>query len=139
VWDLLDGLEITGIVFDSGVKLVRFVSDWKADIIGCNNNRFFIWDWQNNDVKLVTLPSSFTTIAEIACDGNMIYTCCENMEVCQIDLGSLKVSTIHQGPYPNCRPVVVLPDGKATLHGILPESSFIYWEHSTDGEITCNA
>jgi hypothetical protein len=52
------------------------------------------------------------------------------MKVCQIDLGSLEVSAVRQGPYPNCTPVVVLPDGKTVLLGLLDESRFADWKPS---------
>ena len=76
---------------------------------------------------------------DIVCDENMIYTCSRNMEVCQIDLGSLEVSTFSQGPYPNCTSMVVLPDGKAILSGITTENSFIYWELSSRREVKYSA
>ena len=128
VWDLLDGNEITGIELDNKAELVRFSSDGRLVIIGCDDERVVIWDWQNCDGKReVTLPSSFATFAEIACDGNIIYTCSRNMKVCQIDLGLLKVSAVRQGLYPNCTPMVVLPDGKTVLLGTLEYSGFIRW------------
>ncbi|CAB3984226.1 WD40 repeat domain-containing [Paramuricea clavata] len=144
VWNLLDGSEITGIELDNKAKLVRFSLDGRLVIIGCYDRHSYIsskvsiWDWQKNDVKCVTLPS-FRKTTEITCDGNMIYTCSRKMEVCQIDLRSLKVSNIRRGPYPNCTPMVVLPDGKAILSGKLGDSSFIFWELSTDKQFTCNA
>jgi WD40 repeat protein len=133
VWDLLDGNEITGIELDNKAELVRFSSDARLVIIGCDDKRVVIWEWQNYDGKwVVTLPSSFTTFAEIACEGNIIYTCSRNMKVCQIDLGSLKVSTVRQGPYPNCTPMVVLPDGKVILRGTLEDSGFSRWKLLTN-------
>jgi WD40 repeat protein len=140
VWDLLDGNEITGIKLDNKAVLVRFSSDGRLVIIGCEDERVFIWDWQNYDGKrVVTLPSSFTTFAEIACEGNIIYTCSRNMKVCQIDLGSLEVSAVRQGPYPNCTPVVVLPDGKTVLLGSLKHCGFIRWRLSANGYFIYNA
>jgi WD40 repeat protein len=140
VWDLLDGNEITGIKLDNKAMLVRFSSDGRLVIIGCEDERVFIWDWQNCDGKrVVTLPSSFTTFAEIACEGNIIYTCSRNMKVCQIDLGSLEVSAVRQGPYPNCTPVVVLPDGKTVLLGSLKYCGFIRWSLSANGHFIYNA
>ena len=131
VWDLLDGNEITGIELDNKAVLVRFSTDGRLVIIGCEDERVVIWDWQNYDKKrVVTLPSPFTTFAEIACEGNIIYTCSRNMKVCQIDLGSLEVSAVRQGPYPNCTPVVVLPDGKTVLLGVLTDSGFAEWKLS---------
>ena len=125
---MLDGNEITGIELDNKAELVRFCTDGRLVIIGCEDERVVIWDWQNYDKKrVVTLPSPFTTFAEIACEGNIIYTCSRNMKVCQIDLGSLEVSTVRQGPYPNCTPVVVLPDGNTVLLGSLDYSGFAEW------------
>ena len=129
VWDLLDGNEITGIELDNKAVLVRFCTDGRLVIIGCEDERVVIWDWQNYDKKrVVTLPSPFTTFAEIACEGNIIYTCSRNMKVCQIDLGSLEVSAVRQGPYPNCTPVVVLPDSKTVLLGSLVDSGLVEWK-----------
>ena len=137
VWDLLDGNEITGIELDNKAELVRFSTDGRLVIIGCEDERVVIWDWQNYDKKrVVTLPSPFTTFAEIACEGNIIYTCSRNMKVCQIDLGSLEVSAVRQGPYPNCAPVVVLPDGKTVLMGTIYDCGIIYWEFSADNLFT---
>ena len=133
VWDLLDGNEITGIELDNKAVLVRFCTDGRLVIIGCEDERVVIWDWLNYDKKrVVTLPSPFTTFAEIACEGNIIYTCSRNMKVCQIDLGSLEVSAVRQGPYPNCTPVVVLPDGKTVLSGSLEDSGFAEWKLSPE-------
>ncbi len=136
---MFNGKEITEIGSDNQPELVRFSSDGTQVVIGCYDNRVFIWDWQNRNaiLKTVILPTSRTV--EIACDDNMIYTCNSKMGVCKIDLGSLKISSVCQGPYPNCRPVVVLPDGKAMLSGILQDSSFIYYEPSTNREIKYNA
>jgi hypothetical protein len=138
---LLDGNEITGIELDNKAELVRFCTDGRLVIIGCEDERVVIWDWQNYDKKrVVTLPSPFTTFAEIACEGNIIYTCSRNMKVCQIDLGSLEVSAVRQGPYPNCvMPVVVCPDGDCILFGILESSGFGYWKLSTNASVMCNA
>ena len=131
VWDLLDGNEITSIELDNKAELVRFCTDGRLVIIGCEDERVVIWDWQNYDKKrVVTLPSPFTTFAEIACEGNIIYTCSRNMKVCQIDLGSLEVSAVCQGPYPNCTPVVVLPDGKTVLLGSREDGGLAEWELS---------
>ena len=128
---MLDGNEITGIELDNKAELVRFCTDGRLVIIGCEDERVVIWDWQNYDKKrVVALPSPFTTFAEIACEGNIIYTCSRNMKVCQIDLGSLEVSAVRQGPYPNCTPVVVLPDDKTVLLGSLDDSVFVEWELS---------
>ena len=128
---MLDGNEITGIELDNKAVLVRFCTDGRLVIIGCEDERVVIWDWQNYDKKrVVTLPSPFTTFAEIACEGNIIYTCSRNMKVCQIDLGSLEVSAVRQGPYPNCTPVVVLPDGKTVLLGLLDNSGLVKWKRS---------
>ena len=128
---MLDGNEITGIELDNKAELIRFCTDGRLVIIGCEDERVVIWDWQNYDKKrVVTLPSPFTTFAEIACEGNIIYTCSRNMKVCQIDLGSLEVSAVRQGPYPNCMPVVVLPDGKTVLLGLLDDSRLAGWEVS---------
>ena len=125
---MLDANEITGIELDNKAELVRFCTDGRLVIIGCEDERVVIWDWQNYDKKwVVTLPSPFTTFAEIACEGNIIYTCSRNMKVCQIDLGSLEVSAVRQGPYPNCAPVVVLPDGKTVLLGSLGHSGLVKW------------
>ena len=130
---MLHGNEITGIELDNKAELVHFCMDGRLVIIGCEDERVVIWDWQNYDGKLVvTLPSSFTTFAEIACEGNIIYTCSRNMKVCQIDLGSLKVSTVRQGPYPNCAPMVVTPGGNRILFGLVERSGFGDWELSTD-------
>ena len=131
---MLEGNLITGIELDNKAVLVRFCTDGRLVIIGCEDERVVIWDWQNCDKKrVVTLPSPFTTFAEIACEGNIIYTCSRNMEVCQIDLGSLEVSAVRQGAYPNCTPVVVLPDGKKVLFGSLDDSGFSEWELSLNG------
>jgi WD40 repeat protein len=128
---LLDGNEIAGIELANKAELVRFCTDGRLVIIGCEDERVVIWDWQNYDKnRVVTLPSPFTTFAEIACEGNIIYTCSRNMKVCQIDLGSLEVSTVRQGPYPNCTPVVVLPDGKTVLMGSLEYGGLAEWELS---------
>ena len=130
---MLDGNEITGIELDNKAVLVRFCTDGRLVIIGCEDERVVIWDWQNYDKKrVVTLPSPFITFAEIACEGNIIYTCSRNMKVCQIDLGSLEVSALRQGPYPNCTPVVVLPDGKTVLLGSLDDSGLVKWKHSAN-------
>ena len=140
VWDLLDGNEITGIELDNKAVLVRFCTDGRLVIIGCEDERVVIWDWQNYDKKrVVTLPSPFTTFAEIACEGNIIYTCSRNMKVCQIDLGSLEVSAVRQGPYPNCTPVVVLPDGKTVWFGLLEYSGLAEWELSRNNLVLYEA
>ena len=130
---MLDGNEITGIELDNKAVLVRFCTDGRLVIIGCEDERVDIWDWQNYDKKrVVTLPSPFTTFAEIACEGNIIYTCSRNMKVCQVDLGSLEVSAVRQGPYPNCTPLVVLPDGKTVLLGSLDDSRLVKWKLSAN-------
>ena len=135
----MDGSEIAKNDQNNEPRIVRFNSEGRLVIIGCNNNHIFIWDWKNSDVPLqrIVLPA-FTTM-DIACEGNMIYTCSRNVEVCQIDLGSLKVSTFSQGPYPDCTSMVVLPDGKAVLSGITSENSFISWELPSRREIKHNA
>ena len=139
--DLLNGSEINGIEInriDSYEKpqIVRFSSDGTQVIIGCRNNSVSIWNWQNREAPLmsVILPAFNSTVA-ITCDGNMIYTCSSAMDVCQIDIGSLKVSTVRQGWF---RPVV-LPDGKAILCGIFTRGSLIYWELSSERGIKYNA
>ncbi len=131
---MLKGSEINGIDSDEEPRIVRFSSDGTQVIIGCRNNRVSIWDWQNRDAPLnnVILPA-FNTV-EITCDGNMIYTCSRSMVVCQIDLGSLKVSIVRQG-----LPVVILPDGEAILSGISTDSSFVYEELSSKRKIKYNA
>ena len=131
---MLKGSEINGIDSDEEPRIVRFSSDGTQVIIGCRNNRVSIWDWQNRDAPLnnVILPA-FNTV-EITCDGNMIYTCSSSMVVCQIDLGSLKVSIVRQG-----LPVVILPDGEAILSGISTDSSFVYEELSSKRKIKYNA
>ena len=130
---MLKGSEINGIDSNEQPRIVRFSSDGTQVIIGCRNNCVSIWDWQNRDAPLnnVILPA-FNTV-EITCDGNMIYTCSSSMVVCQIDLGSLKVSIVRQ------RPVVILPDGKAILSGIPTKSSFVYKELSSKRQIKYNA
>ena len=133
------GNEISSIKGDKQSRLVRLNPDGVLVIIGCKNDQIFIWDWQNYDVaiKCIILPA-FTTM-EIACDKNMIYTCSRNNEVCQIDLRSLRASTISQGPNPKCTSMVILPDGEAILSGITTYSVFIYWELSSWREIQYNA
>jgi WD40 repeat protein len=134
---LLKGNEITAlddeesIIFDNEARIVRFSSDGRQVIIGCESDIVFIWDWQNHDVPLksVTLPAVRTV--EITCDGNMIYTCSEDTTVCQIDLGSLKVSTVCQGRIP----VVITPDGKAILSRKVSDNSLFYHEFSTHSEV----
>ena len=130
---MLKGSEINGIDSVKQPQIVRFSSDGTQVIIGCENNRVSIWDWQNRDAPLnnVILPA-FNTV-EITCDGNMIYTCSSSMVVCQIDLGSLKVSFVRQ------RPVVILPDGEAMLSGIFTDSSFVCEELSSERQIKYNA
>ena len=138
---MLKGNEITAlddeesIIFDNGARIVRFSSDGRQVIIGCRDDRVFIWDWQNHDVPLksVTLPAVRTV--EITCDGNMIYTCSKDTTVCQIDLGSPEVSTVCHGPYSDRIPVVITPDGKAILSGKVSDNSLIYHEFSTDSEV----
>jgi WD40 repeat protein len=133
---LLKGNEITALddnestIFDNGARIVRFSSDGRQVIIGCRDC-VFIWDWQNHDVPLksVTLPAVRTV--EITCDGNMIYTCSKDATVCQIDLGSLKVSTVFQSRIP----VVITPDGKAILSRNVSDNSLIYNEFSTHSEV----
>ncbi|CAB4006811.1 WD40 repeat domain-containing [Paramuricea clavata] len=61
----------------------------------------------------------------------MTYTCSEDATVCQIDLGSLKVSTVCQGRIP----VVITPDGKAILFRKVSDNSLIYYEFSTDSVV----
>ena len=137
---MFNGREVNGIDRDNNEpRIVRFSSDGKLVIIGCNNNDVFIWDWQKCDapLKCVSLPA-FTTM-EIACGRNVIYTCSRNMEVCEVNVDSLEVSTISQGPNPSCTSMVVLPDGRAALCGITTSNSFIYWELSTRREIKYNA
>jgi WD40 repeat protein len=123
------------IMFGIGAWIVRFSSDGRQVIIGSESGCVFIWDWQYHDVPLknVTLPAVRTV--EITCDGNMIYTCSEDMTVCQIDLGSLKVSTVCRGPYSDRIPVVITPDGKAILSRKVSDNSLIYYEFSTDSEV----
>ncbi len=132
---MLNGSEINKIDNVKGPQIIRFSSDGTQVIIGCRNNRVSIWDWQNRDapLKSVILPA-FNRTVEITCDGNMIYTCSSAMDVCQIDLGSLKVSTVRQGFRS-----IILPDGKAILSGIFTDGSFIYWELSFRHEIKYNA
>ena len=138
---MLNGREINGIDRDNNEALiVRFSSDGKLVIIGCNNNDVFIWDWQKYDapLKCVSLPLlAFTTI-EIACGRNVIYTCSRNLEVCEVNVDSLDVSIISQGPNPTCTSMVVLPDGRAVLCVLTTSSSFIYWELQTCREIKYN-
>ena len=133
---MLKGSEINGIDSDEEPQIVRFSSDGTQVIIGRKNNHVSIWDWQNRDapLKSVIFPAFNLTVA-ITCDGNMIYTCSSAMDVCQIDLGSLKVSTVRQGGFRS----VVLPDGKAILFGILTDGSFIYSEVSSERQIKYNA
>ena len=130
---MLKGSEINGIDSDEQPRIVHFSSDGTQVIIGCRNNRVSIWDWQSRDAPLnnVILPA-FNTV-EITCDGNMIYTCSSSMVVCQIDLGSLKVSIVRQ------RPVVILPDGEAILSGISTDSSFVYEEFPSNRKVKYNA
>ncbi len=137
VWDLLNGSEINGIDNVKGTQIVRFSSDGTQVIVGCKNERVFIWNWQNRDapLKSVIFPAFKYPTMEITCDGNMIYTCSRDMDVCQIDLGSLKVSTVRQGGFRS----VVFPDGKAILSGISTGGSFIYRELSSGHEIKYNA
>ena len=136
VWNLLDGNEISGIELDNKAELVRFCTAGRLVIIGCEDKRVVIWDCQNYDKKrVVTLPSPFTTFAEIACEGNIIYTCSRNLKVCQIDLGSLEVSAVRQGPYPNCTPVVVLPDGKTVFWGLLEYNGLAKWKLSANKQV----
>ena len=138
---MLNGREINGIDRDNNeARIVRFSSDGKLVIIGCNNNDVFIWDWQKYDVplKCVSLPLlAFSTI-EIACGRNVIYTCSRNLEVCEVNVDSLDVSTISQGPNPTCTSMVVLPDGRAVLCGLTTSSSCIFWELQTCREIKYN-
>ena len=138
---MLNGREINGIERDNNeARIVRFSSDGKLVIIGCNNNHVFIWDWQKHDVplKCVSLPLLAFSTMEIACGRNVIYTCSGNMEVCEINVDSLEVSAISQGPNPSCTSMVVLPDGRAVLCGLTTSSSFILWELQTRREITYN-
>ena len=132
---MLNGSEINGIDSYEKPRIVRFSSDGTQVIIECRNSRVFIWDWQNRDAPLnnVILPA-FNTV-EITCDGNMIYTCGSSMVVCQIDLGSLKVSIVRQG----LPVVVILPDGEAILSGISTDSSFVYEGLSSKRKIKYNA
>ena len=132
---MLNGSKINGIVSVKQPRIVRFSSDGTQVIIGYRNNRVSIWDWQHRDapLKSVILPA-FKRTVEITCDGNMIYTCSSAMHVCQIELGSLKVSTVRQGGFRS----VVLPDGRAILHGILG-GTFIYSELSSKRQIKYNA
>ena len=131
---MLKGSEINGIDSDEQPRIACFSPDGTQVIIGCRNNRVSIWDWQNRDAPLnnVILPAFYTV--EITCDGNMIYTCSSSMVVCQIDLGSLKVSIVRQGLL-----VVILPDGEAILSGISTDSSFVYEELSSERQIKYNA
>ena len=132
---MLKGSEINGIDSDKEPRIVRFSSDGTQVIIGCRNNRVSIWDWQNRDAPLNNVILAAFNTVEITCDGNMIYTCSSSsMVVCQIDLGSLKVSIVRQGS-----PVVILPDGEAILSGISTDSSFVYDELSSKRQIKYNA
>ncbi len=130
---MLNGNEINGIDLDKNLKalIVCFSSDGTQVLIGYENERISIWDWLSRDapLKSVILPVSLTI--EISCEGNMIYTCSKSMVACRIDLDSLKVSTIRQGPYPTYRPVIVLPYGVAALSGTLSDNSLIYWDFDT--------
>ena len=132
---MLNGSEINGIDSYEEPRIVRFSSDG-TQVIGCGNNRVSIWDWQNREAPLMSdiLPAFNNTVA-ITCDGNMIYTCSSAMDVCQIDLGSLKVSTVRQGWFRS----VVLPDAKAILCGIFADGSLIYWELSSQCQNKYNA
>ncbi|XP_046844973.1 uncharacterized protein LOC124438807 isoform X2 [Xenia sp. Carnegie-2017] len=138
VWSLIDGKEIRGISGDKQSRLVRFDLDNKLVLIGCKDNQIFLWDWKNDDkAKRLTLPS-YTTM-EIAFQENMAYTCSRNNEVCKIDLNSLKVTFVSQGPNPSCMKMVVLPKGDAILAGIVTDNVFIYWELSSWREIRYKA
>ena len=138
---MLKGSEINGIDSYEEPRIVRFSSDGTQVIIGCRNSRVFIWDWQNRDAPLknVILPAFNRGVVEITCDGNVIYTCSSSMVVCQIDLGSLKVSIVRQGLPVVILPVVILPDGEAILSGISTDSSFVYKELSSKRQIKYNA
>ncbi|XP_046863829.1 uncharacterized WD repeat-containing protein alr2800-like isoform X2 [Xenia sp. Carnegie-2017] len=138
VWSLLKGREIYGISGDKQSRLVRFNYNDELVLIGCKDNHIFLWDWQNHDQpKRLTLPS-YTTM-EIAFQYNMAYTCSRNNEVCKIDLDSLNVTPVSQGPNPSCMKMVVLPKGEAILAGIVTDSVFIYWELSSWREIRYKA
>ena len=76
---------------------------------------------------------------EISCDGNVIYTCSRNNEVCKIDLSSFQTSIISRGPNPSCTSMVILPAGEAILSGITTDNVFIYWELSSWREIRYKA
>lgn len=134
------GHEKNVIEADKQARFVCFSPEGELVLIGCKDDRFFIWNWQIYDVpiKCVKLPA-FTTMA-IACDRNLVYTCSRNSEVCQIDFSSsLQVSTISTGPNPKCTSMVILRSGAAVLSGIPTSSVFIYWELSSWREIRFDA
>ncbi|XP_046844013.1 uncharacterized WD repeat-containing protein alr2800-like isoform X2 [Xenia sp. Carnegie-2017] len=138
VWSLLNGREICGISGDKQSRLVRFNFNGELVLIGCKDNHIFVWDWHNHDVpKRVMLPT-FTTV-EIAWENNIVYTCSRKNEICQIDMETLKVSPVTQGPNTSCSKWVILPKGEAILAGILRDSVFIYWELSSWREIIYKA
>ena len=130
VWDLHDGSEIDRISCDGTAGIVRFSSDGLQVIIGCESYCVFIWDWKKRGASFerIILPA-FRTV-ELACEGNMVYTCSRNMHVCEIDVGSLKASTFR----PGIAMPVVLPNGKALLYGTLQDNLLVRWVFSTGCE-----
>ena len=127
---MFDGQEIGGISGDKQSRLLRFSLNGEFVLIGCKDNQIFLWDWRIHDEpKRLTLPS-YTTM-EIAVQYNMAYTCSRNNEVCKIDLDSLKVTPVSQGPNPSCMKMVVLPKRDTILAGIVTDSVLIYSELSS--------
>ena len=125
MWNLSNGDEIDRIDAGDTLEIVRFSSDGVQVIIGCKDDLVFFWDWQIRDapLKRVILPSLWTV--EIACDSNMIYTCSRDMHVCKIDVGSQRISTVHEGlPAP-----IISPDGKGVFAGTLQKNEFRCWEY----------
>ncbi|XP_028408749.1 apoptotic protease-activating factor 1-like isoform X2 [Dendronephthya gigantea] len=140
VWNMESGNETNVIEGDKQARFVCFSPEGELVLIGCKDDRFFMWNWKKYDVpiKCVKLPA-FTTMA-IACDRNLVYTCGRNSEVCQIDRSSsLQATAISTGPNPNCTSMVILPSGAAVLSGIPTYSVFIYWELSSWREIRYDA
>ena len=117
MWNFHDGSDINEIDIDGTPVIVRFSFDGMQVIIGCEDNRLFIWDWQKRDASLknVILPALYTF--EMACDANMIHTCSRDMHVCKINLESLQVSNVRQGlPAP-----IISPNCKTVIRGVMNE------------------
>ena len=50
VWDLKCGRQMVTSMEIPGSRLVRFIQTHELVLIGCKDNRLFIWDWRKAEI-----------------------------------------------------------------------------------------